>query len=349
MSEEEILSQDEMDELTGNGQEESRKEELYQAGEAIAYNFQQPEHTKRGHFPTLQLISEKTARELRDQLEFMLQQKVEVEASDITINKFGEFIHSLKIPIDIKRVHIPELNGSFLVCFDDDLMNVVIEEYFGAPVIKNESEKENEEKPEPESDEEPDETTVVNIEKEEFTNAESRISKKLLNYIMQSMQQGWTLIGAYHFTHQQTENNPRLINYLDHNDLIVNINYDIELRDEKCTIRIGMPYKILDKVKNKLRRTVQNVKESNDEKWTQTFYKKLQVIPMEMVSELGKITLPVKQLMELKKGDVINMPKPDGILIYANKVPILEGKIGEVNGQVAIKVNNWIKPNNSNE
>lgn len=347
MAEDEILSEDELNDLTGSTGSDAR-EELYDQAEVHAYNFQQPEHTKRGHFPTLQIISEKTAKELRTSLEFMLQQKIEVNAQDITINKFGEFVNSLSIPIDIKRIKVPQLDGNILICFDNDLINLVIEEYFGAPnvIVKsvNNDEQDNEED---ESRAEDFEDFKL-IEKEEFTTAESRISKKLLGYVVSSMREGWSVLGNYEFLHEQTENNPKLINYLDHNELVVNINYEIELRSKKSIVRIGVPYKILDKVKHHLRRVVQSTKKSSDQQWMHKFYEKLQIIPMEVVGELCKVQLTVKKLVELKIGDVINFSKPENITIYVNKTPVLMGHVGESNGQAAIQVDRWVKPNDQN-
>lgn len=349
MAEDGILSEDELSDLTS--MDESRpREELYDGAEVHAYNFQQPEHTKRGHFPTLQLISEKTAKELRDSLEYMLQQKMEVHAHEITINKFGEFVNSLNIPIDIKRIKVPQLDGNLLICFDNDLINCVIEEYFGAPAVehKNTDQVADESSAEDIVEEEEDSNDFVVIEKEEFTTAEARISKKLLSYVVSSMKDGWSLLGNYDFLHEQSENNPKLINYLDHNELIVNINYEIEMRSKKCIIRVGVPYKILDKVKHQLRRVVQNIKRSGDQQWMHKFYEKLQIIPMEVVGELSKVKLPVKKLVELKIGDVINFSKPESITVYVNKTPVLIGHVGESNGQAAIQVDHWVKPGDHN-
>ena len=129
------------------------------------------------------------------------------------------------------------------------------------------------------------------IEKEEFTNAESRISQKLLNYVLESMQGGWRLLDNYSFNYEKTENNPRLINHLDHEELIININFELKIRDKVNVIRIGMPYKMLDKVKHKLRRVVQNIQEASDKKWLIKLYDKLQSVPMEVVGELGRVVL----------------------------------------------------------
>ncbi|MFK8027935.1 MAG: flagellar motor switch protein FliM [Gammaproteobacteria bacterium] len=352
MSDDDILSPDEMSDLAGSSKDSqsSSQEELYEQGQVIPYDFKQPEHTKQSHFPTLQIINEKTALDLRDKLELMLQQKVEVTAQEAHINRFGEFVHSLSIPIDIKKIYVPELKGSFLICFDDGLIDSVIEGYFGAPEMavdetENTEEKENNDDEESEGESNDSDVTLDDfIEKEEFTNAESRISHKLLTYVLESMQSGWKLLDNYSFNYEKTENNPRLLNHLDHEELIININFELKIRDKVNVIQIGMPYKMLDKVKHKLRRVVQNIQEASDKKWLSKLYDKLQSVPMELVGELGRVVLPVNKLVELKVGDTLKIQKPENITVYVNKTPILTGQLGESNGQTAIQVNDWIKP-----
>ena len=367
MSEENILSQDEIEALTGKDESKSSKEELYEGMQILAYDFKQPQHTKQSHFPTLQLINEKTALNLKDKLEFMLQQKIEVTPQEIMIGKYGEFVNSLNIPIDIKRVKVTQLKGSFLICFDDQLINAVIDEYFGAPqalpscknnggeheeTTADESNQDQEESSD-ESGQEDDDVFQDDVEdeledfaeKEEFTNAESRISEKLLSYLLDSMRDGWSLLDNYSFEHEQTEKNPKLINYLSHDELFVNINLKIIVREKDAVIRIGIPYKMLDKVKHKLRRMVQTNTGAGDKKWQMKLYKKLQAVPVEIVGELGRVTLPVNKLVQLKVGDVIGLPKPEHITLYANKTPVMQGNIGESNGQTAIQINKWIKAN----
>jgi flagellar motor switch protein FliM len=348
MSEEEILSQEEMSDLIkkGDNDKSSSQEELYELGQVLPYDFKQPEQTKQSHFPTLQIINEKTALDLREKLELMLQQKVEVTAQEAHINRFGEFVHSLSIPIDIKKINVPELKGNFLICFDDGLIDTVIEGYFGAPVMVAD-EKQEEQKIDNDSEESVDHSEAsleVVIEKEEFTNAESRISQKLLNYVLESMQESWKLLDTYSFNYEKTESNPRLLNHLDHEELIINMNFELKIRDKVNVIRIGMPYKMLDKVKHKLRRVVQNIQEASDKKWLTKLYGKLQSVPIELVGELGRVVLPVNKLIELKVGDTLRIQKPESITIYVNKTPILSGQLGEANGQTAIQVDEWIKP-----
>ena len=89
MPEDNILSEEEMTDLAGRGErdESDSRQQLYQGGEVLLYDFKQPEHTKQSHFPTLQIINEKTLSGFRHKLETMLQQNVEAGVQEIHINE----------------------------------------------------------------------------------------------------------------------------------------------------------------------------------------------------------------------------------------------------------------------
>lgn len=332
---EEILTEQEMSDLTGvHDSQSGNKEELSNVGQIAPYNFKQPEHTRESHFPTLQIINQRMAIDLRDKLELMLQKSIDVEALDIKVTSYGEYLHSLAIPIDIKRVNVPELNGSIYICFDSLIINSLIEAYFGAPEL---GDKENKE-------EDKDEKSDLNkTAKEAFTNAELRISQKLLNYVLDSMKNSWKLLDEFNFNYIDSENNPRLMNDMDMDELIVNISFKIILQEKENLIRIGIPYKTLDKVKKNLRRVVQSIQEASDKLWVNKFYKKLQCMPVTLIGELGRTVMPVSKVVDLKIGDTFIIQKPESITVYIEKTPILNGQLGESNGQTAIKVDHWIK------
>ncbi len=332
---EEILTEQEMSDLTGSHDSQAgNKEELSNIGQITPYNFKQPEHTRESHFPTLQIINERMAIDLRDKLELMLQKSVDVEALDIKINSYGEYLHSLAIPIDIKRVNVPELNGNLFLCFDSLIINSLIEAYFGAPEL---CDKENKEE-----DKEEDNNSNK-LEREVFTNAELRISDKLMKYVLDSMKTSWKLLDEFNFNYINSESNPRLMNDMDTDELIVSLSFKVNLQEKENMIRIAIPYKTLDKVKHNLRRVVQNIQEAGDKQWVNKFYKKLQCMPVTLIGELGRTVMPVSKLVDLKIGDTFTIQKPESITVYIDKTPILNGQLGESNGQTAIKVNHWIK------
>jgi flagellar motor switch protein FliM len=53
--------------------------------------------------------------------------------------------------------------------------------------------------------------------------------------------------------------------------------------------------------------------------------------------------LPVKDVMELKAGDIIPFDMPDEVTLIAEDIPVFRGEYGMSNGNRAIKIKEVIK------
>ena len=81
---------------------------------------------------------------------------------------------------------------------------------------------------------------------------------------------------------------------------------------------------------------------SEDEiKQTPISYDKLTDIGVELVSELGSITMSVRDFMKLKKGSVINLEKPAGesIELYINNKIVGKGEVIVFEENLAVRIN----------
>ena len=65
--------------------------------------------------------------------------------------------------------------------------------------------------------------------------------------------------------------------------------------------------------------------------------------------ELAKVKIPVRDFEDLEEGQVIFFKKPDYARLIVNDVPIFESSVGTHGTQVAIKIENPIKPEESND
>ena len=65
--------------------------------------------------------------------------------------------------------------------------------------------------------------------------------------------------------------------------------------------------------------------------------------------ELAKVKVPVRDFENLEEGQVLFFKKPDYARLIVNDVPIFETSVGTHGTQVAIKIENPIKPEESND
>ena len=65
--------------------------------------------------------------------------------------------------------------------------------------------------------------------------------------------------------------------------------------------------------------------------------------------ELAKMKVPVRDFENFEEGQVLFFKKPDYARLIVNDVPIFESSVGTHGTQVAIKIENPIKPEETNE
>src|SRR5882672_8314533 len=113
MSGQEVLNQDEIDALL-NGVDAGavNTDPAPVPGETRSYDFGSEMRIVRGRMPTLEMVNERFARQLRVSMYNLLRRTVELSVGQVGMKKFSEYTHSLSLPINLNLVKIAPLRGS---------------------------------------------------------------------------------------------------------------------------------------------------------------------------------------------------------------------------------------------
>ena len=68
----------------------------------------------------------------------------------------------------------------------------------------------------------------------------------------------------------------------------------------------------------------------------------VQLAEVDLVADLGGSSLTLREVMEMKIGDILPLQIPNTITAEIGGVPVLECQYGERNGQYAVKVKRFI-------
>ena len=132
MSGQEVLNQDEIDALL-NGVDAGAvsTEPVTAPGETRVYDFSSEMRIVRGRMPTLEMVNERFARQLRVSLYNLLRRTVEMSVGQVTMKKFSEYTHSLSLPINLNLVKVHPLRGTALFVLDPKLVFTIVDNFFG--------------------------------------------------------------------------------------------------------------------------------------------------------------------------------------------------------------------------
>ena len=312
-NEEQILSQEERDALSGD------IEELSDASGVTSYDFYSPAHINKSNLPALSIVNERIVDLMNEKIHELFQREIEVNADDITIIKYGEFINSLPSLVDVNQISITKIEAQALLCVDGALVEILMDAYFGGEGKLTEA-----------------------VDKEILTPAELNLSNKLLEIFLESSKHAWEKLEQLDFTILQRESQPKLINLIDESELVIVCKFKISLGGASSYIRVAYPYKSLDPIKHVLRSVVSDQNEESDAQWKNQIFNSLKAVPIELKTVLAEFDLSVDQVTKLKKGDVIPFVMPESVTVYSSSTPIFKGKVGTVNDAVAIRIDTWI-------
>ena len=321
----EILSQEEIDALlTGvdSGNVETDIEESPASGEARAYDFNSQDRIIRGRLPTLEMINERFARNLRISLFNFLRHSPNISVSGVQMIKFGDYIHTLFMPSNLNLVKILPLRGTALIVMNPTLVYTVVDNYFGG-----------------------DGRFHTKIEGRDFTQTEMKVIQNLLQLIFKVLQEAWSPVLKINFEYITSEVNPHFANIVSPSEVVVTSTIHIELDNGGGDLHVTMPYSMIEPIRDQLDAGVQSDTSDSDDRWIKSLREEIENAPIIVSSTLTKTEITLRELKGLKAGDVIPVDIPETVAATVDGVPVFRGQLGISRGNNALKVTEMIRHN----
>ena len=128
-----ILSQDEVDALLQGitGESQKLEQEEAQTEGPRTYDLANQERIVRGRMPTMEIINERFARNIRVGLFNLIRKSPEVSIGGIKVQKYSAFLREIVVPTNFNIVSVRPLRGSALIVCDPNLVFAVIDALFG--------------------------------------------------------------------------------------------------------------------------------------------------------------------------------------------------------------------------
>lgn len=321
MSGSDLLSQDEIDALlhgVDNGNVETENDEGFE-GEARSYDFASQDRIVRGRLPTLEMINERFARQLRTTLFNMLRRSADISVSGVQMLKFSEFVHSLFVPTSLNLIKVPPLRGKGLIVIDPKMVFSVVDNFFGGSGRFH-----------------------TKIEGRDFTPTENRVVKMMLDRIFVDLEEAWRPVLALSFEYVGSEVNPQFANIVSPSEVVVVTTFHVDLESGGGDLHICLPYSMVEPIRDLLDAGVQSDRGDRDERWEISLREEILNAAVELSSVLTDTKISMKTLANLKVGDIIPIDFPEQVEVAAADVPLFRGRLGSSGGNYAIKLDDWI-------
>jgi flagellar motor switch protein FliM len=312
-----ILSQDEVDALLQGITGESQKLEPESAGApgVRSYDLANQERIVRGRMPTMEVINERFARNIRIGLFNFLRKSPEVSIGSIKVQKYSAFLREIVVPTNFNIVTVRPLRGNGLIICDPTLVFAVIDALFGGAG-----------------------KYPTRIEGRDFSPTEQRIIQRLVEVVTAEYRKAWQGVYPLDLEYLRSEMQPQFATIATPGEVVVATSFTLEIGDTTGTIHFCIPYATLEPIRDVLYSTVQGDSNEPDRRWLTLMKTQIQAASVDLVAELGHAPATVEQLLSFKAGDFIELDLQPGIQAKVAGVPVLECHYGTSNGKYALKI-----------
>jgi flagellar motor switch protein FliM len=282
---------------------------------ARPYNLATQERIVRGRMPTLEIINERFARQLRIGLYNFLRRSVEISVGPVKVTKYSEFIRNLVVPTNLNLVQFKPLRGMALMIFNPDLVFLIVDNLFGG-----------------------DGRFHTRIEGRDFTQTEHRIIQRVLNIVFEAYAKSWEPIYPIEFEFVRSEMNTQFANIATPNEVVVTVTFAVELGQVSGEMHFCMPYSMIEPIKDLLTSSMQAENLEVDKRWVRLMRQQIQMAEVEIVADLGTAQISLRDIVNMKVGDVIPLDIPKTVEAKVDGVPVMECAYGKFNGQYTLRV-----------
>ena len=315
-----ILSQDEVDALLQGITGESQKldaEEVKTEG-IRDYNIASQERIVRGRMPTMEIVGERFARNIRLGMFNFIRKSPEVSIGGTKVIKYSAFLREIVVPTNFNIVSVKPLRGNGLVVCDPSLVFAVIDSLYGGNGKYH-----------------------TRIEGRDFSPTELRVIQRLIDCIVTEYKKAWSGIYPIELEYQRSEMQPQFCTIASPSEVVVCTSYTLEIAETSGTVHICIPYSTLEPIRDVLYSSMQGEAEP-DRRWVNLLRSQLQSADLPITAELATARATVEQLLSFKPGDFIELDLLPMIQAKVDGVPVFDCSYGTSNGRNAIKIDRML-------
>ncbi|QXL84267.1 flagellar motor switch protein FliM [Comamonas sp. NLF-1-9] len=312
-----FLSQEEVDALLEGvtGESQKRVEEEVDSSAIRTYDISSQERIVRGRMPTMEIVNERFARNLRIGLFNFIRRSPEISVGTVSVQRYNAFLREIVVPTNFNIVAIRPLRGSGLVVCEPSLVFGIIDTLYGGAGKYQ-----------------------TRIEGRDFSATEQRVIQRIVDVITSEYKKAWQGIYPLELSYQRSEMQPQFANIATPSEIVVSTAFHLEIGDLAGSIHICMPYATMEPIRDVLYSTVQGDAIEVDRRWVKVLSREVQAAEVTLVAELARADATVEQLLAMRPGDFIELERQPRIRASVGGIDLFECQYGTHNAKYAIRI-----------
>ncbi|MFP3043832.1 flagellar motor switch protein FliM [Treponema primitia] len=284
----EVLSQDEIDQLlTAINAGETEPEDFKPAADTRKikiYDFKRPDKFSKEQIRTISIMHETFARLTTNALSANLRSMVHVHVASVDQLTYEEFIRSIPTPTTLAVINMDPLKGNAILEIDPAITFSIIERLFGG-------------------------TGEGTKSQHELTDIEAAVMEGMIVRILGNMREAWAQVIDLRPRLGQIETNPQFAQIVPPTDMVVLVTLETKVGEVEGMMNFCIPYLTIEPIIGKLSAQFwySSARRAATNENLNTLKEKLSTVDVTIVAEIGRINIPIKDVLSLRTGDVVRL------------------------------------------
>jgi len=294
-------------------------------GDIVNYDFRRPNRISKNQVRTLQNVHESFAEVFGYYLVSKLQTVVSISVTSVDQLFYSEFILSVSNPSCLYVFDIEGTDGQGIMEISPQLALTLMERLLGGSA---------ETPPKPRT----------------ITPIEQAVIRGITEHALSDLKNAWKSIADINFKYSRLEMEADFVQVAPASEIVVVVSFDVHIGVNTFLMNLCFPTFALEEVLARLNKqqvtasAVRQTKARQKENFA-SIKSQLETTYLPVIAELGKTSVTVADIMELKEGDVVKLDKriTDEIEIWIGKKRKLAGRPGSVEGKKGVKITRLLK------
>jgi flagellar motor switch protein FliM len=315
-----VLSQEEVDALlkgVSEGEIETEQGEVRDPSAIRSYDLTGQDRVIGQKMPTLELAAEKFTRIFRTTLSSLLKKVVSISGVSVSVVTYADFIKTIPVPSSLHIFQMKPLGGSALLVIEPQVAFTLVDLIFGGSGRES-----------------------FKVEGRDFTIIENNLIKRVAVNALSDFEKVWETIIKIDVVYQRSETNPQFAQLVMPADVVIVMPFEVDMGFSSGEMTFCIPYSTIEPIRDKLHLTYQTDTSEVDKKWAGRFAERLQTSKVTLNVELGRTELSAREVINLKRGDVIPLQQHygDGLNVYVEDILKFKGQPGSYKGNQAVEI-----------
>ena len=282
------------------------------------YDFKRPERVSKDQMMALETLHEAFARNFGASLSGFLRTIVEVRVAACEQMTYGEFVSGLPNPTSYNLIQPDALEGQMCLEVSPLIIYPIIDRLLGGT------------------------NQDLFIPQRPMTAIEQRLIANVLGRGLDSLSEAWDSVRPLKFEIVANESNPQLVQIVPPNEVVMVIGLEVRMASRAGTMNLCIPYNVIEPVMEELSSQSWFAVNRGDQSQStgQRISKNLDQTGVEVASVLAETTITLRDLSEMKPGDLIvtTTPSSDPSLVLVGGEPKFRAEVGQHKGKRAIRI-----------